>query len=68
MTTMYHKILEADESDTCFTAFLNTLTNTDTPTKDVSKRIGVAKNITFPSNFDEIDYGTSELFRLDNLK
>ncbi len=27
------------------------------PTKDVSKRIGVAKNITFPSNFDDIDYG-----------
>ena len=48
-----------------FTAFLDTLTHTDTATKDVSKRIGVAKNITFPSNFDDIDYGTSELFGLD---
>ena len=48
-----------------FTAFLSTLTCTDTPRKDVSKRIGVAKSITFPSNFDDIDYGTSELFGLD---
>lgn len=47
------------------TAFLNTLTSTDTPRKDVSKRIGIAKNITFPSNFDDIDYGTSDLFGLD---
>lgn len=48
-----------------FTAFLDTLTGSDTPEKDVSKRIGVAKNITFPPDFDDIDYGTSELFGLN---
>lgn len=48
-----------------FTTFLGTLTGSDIPQKDVSKRVGIAKNITFPSNFDDIDYGTSELFGLD---
>ncbi len=48
-----------------FTAFLSTLTSAGTSKKDVSKRIGVAKSITFPSDFDDIDYGTSELFGLN---
>ncbi len=48
-----------------FTAFLDTLTSADTSDKDVSKRIGIAKDITFPSDFDDIDYGTSELFGLN---
>ena len=33
-------------------------------TKDVRFRIGAAKHISCPSNFDDIDYGTSELFGL----
>ncbi len=48
-----------------FTAFLDALTSADTSDKDVSKRIGIAKDITFPSDFDDIDYGTSELFGLN---
>ena len=33
--------------------------------KDVNKRIGIAKDISFPSDFDDIDFGTSELFGID---
>ncbi len=33
--------------------------------RDVSNRIGIAKNISFPSDFDDIDYGTSDLFGLN---
>lgn len=47
-----------------FTAFLDTLTSVDATKKDVSKRIGIAKDLTFPSDFDDIDYGTSDLFGL----
>ena len=47
------------------TMFLNTLTSDDESKRDVSKRIGIAKNISFPSDFDDIDYGTSELFGLN---
>ena len=33
-------------------------------TSTTPKRIGVAKDINFPSNFGEIDYGVDELFGL----
>ena len=34
------------------------------PQKSEKRKIGVAKDINFPSNFDEIDYGIEELFGL----
>ncbi len=46
-------------------AFLESLPNADIKGKNVSNRIGVAKNISFPANFDDIDYGTEELFGLN---
>ncbi len=50
-----------------FMAFLDTLDMQDTTAKkDVSKRIGVASGITFPADFDEIDYGTLDLFVINS--
>ena len=62
MDTVLH--LPADQIP-AFTAFLSTLKSAETSKKDAGKRIGIAKNIVFPSDFDDIDYGTSELFGLN---
>ena len=48
-----------------FVAFLDSLTSVSDSKKDVSKRIGVAKDISFPADFDDIDYGTTDLFGLN---
>lgn len=46
------------------TEFLETLYSDPMPKADVSRRIGIAKSIEFPADFDDIDYGTMELFGL----
>lgn len=45
--------------------FLETLTESSPSKINVYKRIGVAEDITFPSDFDDIDYGTNEAFGLN---
>lgn len=62
---VWDKILHLSaEQIPAFTAFVENLTETKPVSMNTAKRIGVAKNITFPANFDEIDYGTAELFGL----
>ena len=48
-----------------FVAYLDSLITDNTPRKDVSTRLGVAKDISFPADFDDIDYGTVDLFGLN---
>ena len=47
------------------TTLMNEFANANEKKHDVSKRIGIAKNINFPSDFDDIDYGTEDLFGLN---
>ena len=64
--TVIDRVLHLPESQgPMFITFLETLTDSSPLKKDVSKRIGVAENITFPADFDDIDYGTNELFGLN---
>ncbi len=59
------KVLHLPESQIpMFISFLETLPEDGHTKKNVSKRLGVAKEISFPANFDDIDYGTLELFGL----
>ncbi|MBR6015045.1 MAG: hypothetical protein IK059_03085 [Firmicutes bacterium] len=48
------------------TAFLDTLPKVDYEKQTVDKRIGIAKDLSFPANFDDIDYGTEELFGIND--
>ena len=48
-----------------FMVSLNATLPSDNPSKHVDNRIGIAKDISFPANFDDIDYGTTDLFGLN---
>ncbi len=63
---VWDKILHLSaEQIPAFTAFIENLTDAKPTVRNTANRIGVAKNITFPADFDEIDYGTAELFGLN---
>lgn len=47
-----------------FSALLDEFSVKNNSTNEIGKRIGVAKEINFPSDFDDIDYHTEELFGL----
>lgn len=61
------RILHLPESQIpMFVSFLDTLPEVKSAKKDVNKRLGIARGISFPANFDDIDYGTAELFGLNS--
>ena len=63
---IFERILNLSESQIpLITAFLDTLSDEKASKKSVSNRIGIAKNISFPADFDDIDYGTADFFGLN---
>ena len=63
-STMIDKLSQlSPERFLIISTLLDELTDSD-KTNTTHERIGVAKDITFPSNFDEMDYGIDELFGL----
>ena len=54
-----------DEQFSIVIAIIDEFSRENKPPFDVSKRIGIgAGKIKFPENFDDIDFGTDELFGL----
>ena len=56
----------SDEQIPLLTNFVDELINNDVSSIDVSNRIGIAKDISFPADFDDIDYGSLDLFGLNS--
>ncbi|MCR4749432.1 MAG: hypothetical protein K5877_06535 [Lachnospiraceae bacterium] len=48
-----------------FNSFLDGFVHEDSSNADANKRIGIAKDISFPADFDDIDYGTADFFGLN---
>ncbi|MBQ4511878.1 MAG: hypothetical protein II969_02720 [Anaerolineaceae bacterium] len=65
-TTAYDKIVNlSDEQFSIINALIDEFTRENKRSIDVNNRIGIASGkISCPDNFDDIDFGTEELFGL----
>ena len=61
----WEKIMQLnDEQIPLVNSYIDDILKNNQVTSIPKRRLGVASQISFPANFDDIDYGTEELFGL----